>query len=305
MKTANWPYALLSLALAVVAWYFVSGREKVELWMECSVQYASMPEGIVVRSGLLGKLDVRVRAPRGLVRRLEEQKLTYGVDLSRLKEGRNVIAIEAENLPLARSFEVVELSPTRLELVADKISFKDVPVKPVARNGLDAALKLVDMAVTPRTVRVTGPQSALKDLMQIETQPVPLPFTGPGQAEAAVALHLPEELRADPGTVTVSVVVTAKMKIVSFQLGVDVENRSRYAARVRPAKVEVAIEAPVSVYKESGLKDKLSASIFLGAEAKPGVYNLVPDIALFSGAKLVKITPETVEVTIKEQKPGG
>jgi YbbR domain-containing protein len=302
---SNWKHALLALALALVAWYFVSGREKVDLWVDCAVQYSGIPEGLAVHGGLVSKLEVRVRAPRGLLRTLEEKKLTYNVDLSRIREGRNVLPIEAESMPLSRTFEVVDVSPGRLELAVDRIVTKEVTIKPVAKGPLDASMKVLEMTAEPAAVKIRGPEYLLKTLTQVETQPVPLPLAEVGQSEEVVALALPEELKVEPGTVTVRVVVALKTKPMTFKVGIDVENRSGYPARVRPSKVDVLVDVPVSLLKDVSLKDKLAVKLVLGPDLAPGVYALTPETSLFFGGKVVKITPETVEAQIREQRPGG
>lgn len=302
---SNWRYALLALGLALVAWYFVSGREKVDLWVDCAVQYSGIPEGLAVHGGLVSKLEVRVRAPRGLLRTLEEKKLTYNVDLSRIREGRNVLPIEAQSMPLARTFEVVDVTPARLELAVDKIVTKEAVIKPVAKGPLDASMKVLEMTAEPGTVKIKGPEYLLKDLAQVETQPVSLPLGESGQSEELVALKLPEELKAEPATVNVRVTMALKTKPMTFKVGIDVENRSGYPARVRPSKVDVLVDVPVTLLKDPSLKDKLAVKLVLGSDLAPGVYTLTPEPTLFFGGKVVKITPETVEAQVRDQRPGG
>ena len=65
---SNWQYRLLAVALALICWYLVTGREKVDVWVSLPVELVKgMPEDLTIRERPAEpSIDVRVReAPRG------------------------------------------------------------------------------------------------------------------------------------------------------------------------------------------------------------------------------------------------
>jgi len=143
----NWKDIAIALALAILTWYLLTGREKVEAWVDMSVEMTNAPEGLTIRKGLVSRIEVRVRGPKGLVRSLDRRKWTYSLDVSRLKVGENLVDIDRERIPLSMAYEVVEVKPSRLILTVDRVSKKEVPVIAEWRDGEYHA-------------RVTGPQGS-------------------------------------------------------------------------------------------------------------------------------------------------
>ncbi len=296
----NLKYATLAFALAVVVWYSVSGREKVEIWLEFPVQFTGMPESLIIRRGLVSKIDVRVRGPKGLVKGLEEKKINFTLDLGHIKEGLNVYPIEAKDIPLARTFEVMEVNPPRMEIEADVLVTKTGPVKPAWQAVLEPDFKLLEASTQPTTVKIKGPQTLLRELDSVETQVLEITGVAPGVVQENVALKLSKELNATPNSVSLRLVFGAKTKEMSFQMPVDVENAGRFQASARPQRVTVRAEIPLSALRDKNWKDAISVRVFVPPDMRPGSQNLPCEVTLFSGAKLVKVEPATIEVNLKE-----
>ena len=66
-----------------------------------SVEMTNAPKDLTIRKGLVSKIEVRVRGPKGLVRSLDRRKWTYSLDVSRLKVGENLVDIDRERIPLS------------------------------------------------------------------------------------------------------------------------------------------------------------------------------------------------------------
>lgn len=303
MKT-NWRHALLAFALAVVAWYFVSGREKVDVWMESSVHFTGMPENLIIRGGLVPKIEVLVRGPKGLIRALESKPLVYSLDLSELYTGVNVIPIEVAKLPLAKTFEVLEVKPSRLEITVDRIAQKQLPVKPLWEGTLDPDYELVDVKATPEFVMIRGPEKIVKDIIQIETQTITLNTTTPMLVEDNVALSLPSEIDADAEFVDVRLMFGLRTKRMSFQETVIALNPDDVKVlKLRPKRVKVEADIPLPLSREKDVAEKISAQIVIHDGLETGKHELSVDVHLPSGGKLVKVTPSKVFVSIRAPQP--
>ncbi len=302
---SNWHYALLAFLLALVTWYFVSGREKVDVWMQASVQFAGMPENLVIRNGLLRKINVRVRGPKGLIHTIEDKSLVYSLNLSNLKQGLNVFTLQPEMFPLSKTFEVMEINPPRVDINVDRIASRQVPVKPIWEGALDPDYQLMEVVTSPKEVIVRGPEKIVNDIQQLETQVITLPSATPGGIEEVVPLNLPNEIEADPGFVNVKLVFGVKTKPFSFTLPLTLDNRSAYEATLQPDQIVAEVEIPLPIVRAGDVEQAVSASVVAEEFLGPGPYPRSPRVVLPPGARLLSIKPAYVELTLHPPKDAG
>ncbi len=297
----NWQHALVAFLLALVAWYFVSGRERVDVWVQASVQFSGMPENMIIRDGLLKNINVRIRGPKGLIHGIDQRSLVYLLDLGKMKQGLNVYALQPDKFPLPRTFEVMEINPSRVEIVVDRIASKQVPVKPIWQGTLDPDYQLMEVVTEPRAVVIQGPEKIVNEIQQVETQLISLPSTTPGTLEEVAPLNLPPEIEADLGFVEVRLLFGVKTKAFHFELPLTVDNRTPYQVTVQPDKIEAEAEIPLPVVRQGAVEEAVTARVQAEEFLGPGVYARSPRIILPPGGRLLTVTPEHVEVTVHDE----
>ena len=92
-------FALLSLVIATGLWYLVVGRDHVETQVELRVEYRGLPEGLIIREGMVNHISVRLRGSAELLRNLHSRDLVYTVDLSGVQRGATALPMAAPSLP--------------------------------------------------------------------------------------------------------------------------------------------------------------------------------------------------------------
>ncbi|MDE7063916.1 MAG: YbbR-like domain-containing protein, partial [Desulfovibrionaceae bacterium] len=93
MRTPNWLILALAFLSALLMWYTVTVRDRLEVQLEVRLDYRGVPENMVVVDGLINKMSIRLRGPEALVRSITPQNLNQVVNLSKLKKGTNVIPL--------------------------------------------------------------------------------------------------------------------------------------------------------------------------------------------------------------------
>ncbi len=301
MRT-NWQYALVSFCLALIAWYYVSGRENVDVWVEATVQFSGMPDSLLVRGGLPSKLEVLVRGPKGLVQSIEQKTLVLPLNLANLKAGRNILSIESGDLPLPKNFEVLEVNPPRFDILVDKLAQKVLPIKAKWSGVLDPDYYLMEVTTDPKVAKVRGPAQIIENMRDIETQSVVLPSATPSRVEENAALNLPTEIESDASTVDVVLLFGMKTENLQFTLPIEITNETAYIASVHPKQVQVEVQTPLSlVRKKKELKNELKAILRVPASYGPGKFPLSCLIRPYPGGRIVTISPENVELELKEK----
>ncbi len=298
---ANWQYRVLAVVLALLCWYLVTGREKVETWVEVPVELVGTPEDLFVREGLESRLKVRLRGPQGIIRGLDPRGLAYTLDMSKAQPGEAVIPFETDAVKAPKALEVVELSPQRMTLVIDRLSRKSVPVEPVWKGRIGDDYRLVNATATPATVELRGPAQVLDRLEGVQTLAVSVNATEPHAVAADAALSLPAEVRADPAKVRVTLNFGLKTKDVWVRLPVEVLPTSP-GATVRPGTVQVYVETPVTLLREPGFKERFGAYVVLEQNATAGRRTVAYRLRLPPDVTLLKAVPDEVEVAVDNDR---
>jgi YbbR domain-containing protein len=295
----NWQYLGLALAMALFCWYLVTGREKVDTWMTMRVEMTGTPEGLYIKNGMVGTVDVLVRGPRGVARKIEENQLVYTLNLAKIVPGKNILVLDPKAVPLAKVYEVVEIRPSRLELEVERRAVKTVPVKVALRSGTPAGYALSGTRTQPDTVRLTGPAAKLETISEIRTQPITLPSPPPPHFEERVLLDVPEEIDAVPSAVQVSMAFVGKESEITLKAPLIVRKPQGREVEFTPRSVTLRVRGPAAVISDKDFPGLVEASLDLKADIEPGRYEAAYRVKMPQGCELMEAKPEKVSLTVK------
>ncbi|WP_300158099.1 CdaR family protein [Solidesulfovibrio sp.] len=295
----NWQYLLLAFAMALFCWYLTTGREKVDTWMPMRVEMTGAPEGLYIKNGLIGTVDVLVRGPKGVARKIEERQLVYNLDLGKIAPGKNRIQFEAKNIPLPKVYEVVEIRPSRLDLDVEQRAVKTVPVRVVTRPTSEAGYSVSGVRAVPETVRVSGPAARIDALTEVRTQSLALPSNPPARFDEQVTLDLPEDVDASPTSVRVSMSLAAKESEVTLRAPLALTRPKGRTAEVSPDVVTLRIKGPAAVLSDKDFPRLVEASLELKPDIEPGKYVASYRVKMPQGCELIEAKPDKVSLVVK------
>jgi len=293
-----WFSRVLSLVLAVFCWYLVTGRERVDSWVQVKLEMAGLSENMVLRGAPREHLDVLVRGPKGLIRKIEPQTLVYTLDAHKLVPGMNTVVVEPGAIPLAKLFEVVEVRPSTLELDVEKRLVKSVPVRLVYKESPVRDYKIT-WSVDPVSVTLSGPESLVREVKDIPTQPLTLPDEPGGRIDTLVSLVLPEQVEASPRMVKAQVQFQTQMRETSVDIGLALVYKGKAQVRLAQNKVTLRVKAPSALLRDASWKDSIVATVDVDAKISPGRHELAYRVTLPHGCELIEAKPEKVPVLVK------
>ena len=258
---------LLSLAVAIITavgmWYVVSVRDRLEAQLEVSIDYNGVPPNLVITDGLISKVHVRMRGPELLLRAISQQTLTQAINLSGIKKGTTVVPLSGEHMgPQLRAFELIDVQPPRIVVKADNLIERSVPVRAEIESPLRSGVLTVEnVIVSPASVTLRGPESVLSDMSH-----VPLIITlDPNAAGTTVRQNLPLDtpslVNAMPGSVEVQYTITSGRTVVTRQVRVEVEAQNAQNYAVEPETLELLVEVPEALAKNSSYLRKLGVIV--------------------------------------------
>ncbi|SOB58072.1 YbbR family protein [Pseudodesulfovibrio profundus] len=297
----NWSTMVLAIALAIFTWFLVTGREVVEAWLEMPVVMTNPPEGMIIEDGLVDKIQVRLRGPKGLVDSLSSQHLTYSLDVSKLKIGQQVLDIDVDSLPLTASYEIIEVKPNRLKLMVDRRVAKKIPLEAAWAGTLPPDYKLLEVLASPPIVELKGPETKLRKINKARVvleesfeEDVPASWA------ADVGIDLDEDITASPAQVHVEAFFGPKTRDIWVKLPLKVSAPKGVDASVEQSFVRLHIEGPVFLFRNNEFRKSMEAMLTVGPNVKPGTFELDYGVVLPEGCRLLKKNPEMVRTIIKK-----
>jgi hypothetical protein len=168
---------LLALAIALLAWFALSGqrRERIsERSYRIPLSLVNVPPQTMVASPLPGGVEVRVRGPFTALRQLQPERLEAVIDLLNGRPGERVHRFAPEDINVPPEVEVLAISPGEVRVVLDRIGERLLPIVPALTGDTSPGAQVVDVIVDPRIARVVGPATSLEKMTGISTEPISL-----------------------------------------------------------------------------------------------------------------------------------
>lgn len=294
----NWQYRVLALLLALMCWYVVSGQEKVETWLEIPLEFVNLPQQMEITSGLVGKIQVRIRGTSNQVRSLNPARLAYKLDLGKIQSGPNVMPLMPENMTITSAVEVVEINPSRLELVADVVASKDVPVQLdwVGLPGDDVRFK--NASLTPSHIEVTGFASALDEVDRIVTEQVQVAANGGLVTSGRVRLNVPKGVRTSVSSVGYELEFGYVTQEMWVKINLEPVEYNSFVYSFEPKFVRVRLEIPVRLLKDKDWRETLHLMVDPGANPPLGQSVIRPTPRFPDGVVILEAKPEEIEIYV-------
>jgi YbbR domain-containing protein len=293
----NWHLKLLALLLAFAVWVAVTGDNRV-LQVYSAPLDIKLPEDCVLAGPVPTKVNVSLRGPESLIRRLDPLKLSFRVDVTDAPPGQRNVQLAAESLVgLPRGVEVVQIDPDRLRLTVDRRMRKVLPVAPSLVGAPPPGYSFYGAHVTPDTLEVEGPQTEVVALDRVRTDPIHLEGRTSSFTVAVNAVpDRPATRLLDPREVSVQIEVDVVPIKAAFDGVPVVFANQEYEATAHPSAVRVLISGPPGVIHEVGPAQIRPVAELTGLTPRPEPYTarLRIEFAGIAGSDLARITVVSV-----------
>ena len=299
-------FALLSLVIATGLWYLVVGRDHVETQVELRVEYRGLPEGLIIREGMVNHISVRLRGSAELLRNLHSRDLVYTVDLSGVQRGATALPMAVDSIPDFKAFEILEIMPSRLVLEADALTERVVPLE----NKLlplpeDSPYLISHPILEPSFVTVKGPETQVNSLDRLIVVYDPTKNASEGPHEANVAIVAPPQVEITPPVTTLRYSLDMKTENVTLTRDILLDSENAIY-EVSPNKASVEISVPEALVEDKDYLDAVRVIVREPASFSPGDRVEIPPIVMLpSGAGLVSIEPSSVILSLREEEGGA
>ena len=118
-------------SLVFILWLVFAGQQNFEKRIELPLDYRNIPEGLVVSSPAIANISVTCRGLRKDISLLSKENIISSLDLVSAKKGKHFQNITPANLTLPNDrIDIVNISPSRIELIIEKAPKLDIKDKP-------------------------------------------------------------------------------------------------------------------------------------------------------------------------------
>lgn len=232
---------LLSIGVAVLLWLVVTGDPVVDRTMRVGLELQRIPAGLELVGTVPDSVSARVRGPASRLSALAPGDLSAVVDVDGVKAGRRLFALTPAQVTAPFGVEVSQVTPATLPLLFEPTATAVVPVRPRVEGAPVSGHSVTHVAVTPSQVRVTGPESVVRGLTELVTEPVSIDGATTLVREAVTIDAGESSLRLDGGPGAVVTVTISADTMERTVTGVAIALRGGVKGRLTPAAAAVTV----------------------------------------------------------------
>jgi len=164
----------VTLTIVLICWFMINARQGGIQTVMAPVKFHNLPENLVLKDGLPAEIEVQLKSLSAVFSDSSRTDVAADLDLSRLHEGVNSIAVDHNSFQLPLGVSVVKVTPAVIKVVAEKRVYREVPVVLNKAGRLPKDLRLRSVIMEPDVVTVLGAESDILRIRQILTEPFDL-----------------------------------------------------------------------------------------------------------------------------------
>jgi YbbR domain-containing protein len=296
----NIPLKIASLFIALVLAFAVqraSNVSMVSLFVPLEVK--NTPEERIIVKPIKRGAQVTLKGPSFVVGPLAAAPPPLRVKLPDGVGERATVSLQASDLALPPSIEVLSIEPSQVEFVLESIERQELKVTVPRIGQLSKDLVLEGIEVTPKSIVVRGPRAEIKQLKTIETEPVDLSVLDSSKELQLNVRGFGGAITPESRTVLARIVIGEQPTTKSFaQVPVEVRVSGGVSGgfKVVPNVVSITVSGSPSAISGINSQDLFpyvrSAEVVNGGEGSRAQVQ----VQLPSGVKVVSMEPSVVAV---------
>lgn len=163
---------ILSVALAISLWFFVTYRGQSEMAIDAHLEFKNVPEGLEILRQDIKKVSLNIRGHERLLNALMPTDARIVVDMSNAKKGEVVYYFDKDNVIIPRTIKVQRIEPVSVRVAMDKSISKTVPVRVAVVGTPERGYRVKSIAVNPSSIEIEGAKTELARIAFLRTEPV-------------------------------------------------------------------------------------------------------------------------------------
>jgi len=169
----NWGIKLLSIALSLTLWFFVTSKGKTEMTLTIPIELRNPPQNMAVVGDVAGSLEVRVQGQERVLRDITiGKKVVCIADLSMTKVGENTVRISPDDISRPAGVAVTYMSLSDIKVKLEPLTQKTFRLKPILHGSPATGFHVAKISVSPSRITLEAPTGVLQSLDSLQTMPI-------------------------------------------------------------------------------------------------------------------------------------
>jgi YbbR domain-containing protein len=162
---------LTALILATGLWLAVASSPPAELAVNVGIIFRNLPNQLEISSVSIPNVQVRVRGPERIVRRIDPTEVRAEIDLAEVQAGEHTFDL-TKAVTVPDRLEVAQVVPSEVHVAFDSRAFRRVPVRPRVMGTFASGYSIGQIQTDPQEVEIVGPKKAIDSTESAVTDPI-------------------------------------------------------------------------------------------------------------------------------------
>ncbi len=169
---SNMGIKILSMALAISLWIFVTYRGQSEIVIDVPLEFKNVPKNLELLRQTAKQISLNISGHERFLKALRPADIRAFVDLSNAKKGESVYYLDKDNIISPRIVKVVRMEPTSVKITFDESISKTVSVKAYIVGSPETGYRIKAVDVMPSSVEIEGAKTEVAMIALLRTEPV-------------------------------------------------------------------------------------------------------------------------------------
>lgn len=163
---------VLSVALALSLWFYVTYRGQSEMVVDAPIEFKNVPKGMEIMKQSAKRVNLSIRGHERMLRALRPADSRVVVDLSNAKKGETTLNLDSDEVVIPRSIQVLRIDPTSLKVTLDQSASKAVVVKAYLIGTPERGFRVASIYTNPTSVTIEGAETEVSRIAFLRTEPL-------------------------------------------------------------------------------------------------------------------------------------
>ena len=297
---------LLCIALSFLAWQGIRKNIGFEVSVSNIAVDVDAPSGWAVWEKSVHHVNIVFRGSREDIRYLNNEQLRVVIPVPDPEHGSEMtIHLSEANLRNPTGAKVVRFSPSEVVIRLDQESEQLLPVKAAVKGSLPEGLEIDRIVCTPISVKISGAQQMLDEMINIHTEEVDLKDRQ-SSFKVSVPIALPQAGRmvVEPDWVSVEFFLEARNSTAVFEkipVRIMCAPGERRQMQVVPQFINITVQGQQQQIEKLRASD-MYAYVNCYDLTESTAYELPVEVNLPANVQVVKTEPAIVRVNVTKIK---
>ena len=170
--THNLGLKILSLLAAVGLWLAVARDPVAEVGVDIPIELNNLPQNLEVSSETIPRVQVRLRGPERITKRLQQSDVYAEIELENVHPGDHNFDITSRQIHQPAGLEVVQVVPSQFRVSFDSRLTRLVEVHPRVVGTFAPGYSIDRVVAVPAKVSISGPLKRCEIVDSAITDPI-------------------------------------------------------------------------------------------------------------------------------------